>query len=79
MEQTDGCQRGGGLGNWMKEVEGIKQKNIHNTQTQTTCGGSQRGRGWGVGESGQRRETGKERDFAWGDGCTMQHADDVLF
>ena len=27
-------------------------------------------RGWG--------EMGMERDFAWGNGCTMQGADDVL-
>ena len=25
MEQTDSCQRGGGLGGWMKEHKGVKQ------------------------------------------------------
>ena len=35
-----------------------------------------------VGRGGQKRvglcEMGMERDFAWGNGCTMQWADDVL-
>ena len=36
LEQTDSCQRGGRLGDQMKEGEGIKQKTCtYNTQTQT--------------------------------------------
>ena len=26
-EQTGGCQRGGGLGDWVKEVKGLKRTN----------------------------------------------------
>ena len=38
-----------------------------------------RGKRWGgVGGGGQRGDMGMERDFAWGDGCTVWCADDVL-
>ena len=37
MRQSDSCERGGGLGDWMKEGEGINQKTyIHSTYIQMT-------------------------------------------
>ena len=43
MEQTDNCQKAGGLGGWMKEGEGIKQKYIYITCRQKQqCNDSQR-------------------------------------
>ena len=57
MEQTGGCQRGGRLGDWMKEGEGTKQKTILNTRSQTTVWQQPErkwGRGWvEVGKGGK--------------------------
>ena len=37
MEQIDSCQRGGRLGEWVKEAEGMSQRTcMHNLWTQIT-------------------------------------------
>ena len=35
MEQIDSCHKGGSLGGWMKEGEGIKQKTIYTQKYKT--------------------------------------------
>ena len=53
MEQNDGCQRGGGLGDWMKGGERITQRTYaHDPQTQTAVWGWPEGRGAGWVEEG---------------------------
>ena len=77
MEQTDSCQSGGGLRDWMKEGEGVSQKAyIHNTNTDNSVVMA-RGSGGQV-ETDKGGKVGIERDFAWGDGHMIQCADDVL-
>ena len=75
----DSCQRAKGLQDGMKEDEEINQKMyIHNTDNSVVMA---RGKGgWELGEDGQMGGgMGTEGDFAWGNGCTMQYTDDVLF
>lgn len=57
MGQIDSCQRGGALGGWMKEVEGIKKIYTHITHHIDTnnSGNSQRERGRVLSGGGQRR------------------------
>ena len=34
-EQIDGCYRGGGLGNWVKKVKGVRRDNVYLVLTMT--------------------------------------------
>ena len=74
MEQTDSCQRGGRLGNWMKEGEGIKQKKYIYIHTHVYMHGYTdssvviaRGK-WGrwVGGGGQTAGNGAEKRLCLG-------------
>ena len=57
MQQTDSCQRGGGMRDWMKEGEGISQRTyMHDPWTWTTVWGLTVGLGGGLGGGGQSRE-----------------------
>ena len=77
MEQIDSSQRGEGWGTAWKKVKGLTKKHTHITRRhRQQYGDSQEVRGPGVGGKSEGRWSC--RDFAWGDECTIQCADDVL-
>ena len=60
----------------MDEGEGSAKEHTYMTHRHgQQCADGWRERGIGVGGGGQM---GREREFAWSDGCMMQHAGDVL-
>lgn len=70
MEQTDGCQMGGGKEDWMKEGEEMSIKNIYIThRPRQQCGDSRRESGLGGGQ--QKRWKWGWKETLLGDGLMM--------